>query len=124
MQAGDKVTIRRGKLKGEVGEVIAHQSDPAAYVLKLGDGTFQVVNVTNVIEPTEATITQAELAAIISSEASSGEPGGYRMDSLVHAIDAKYPGFATRVGLPAAVDEDGEPGSTGPSYGAGPGEGR
>ena len=113
IQAGDKLTIRRGKLKGEAGEVIAYQADPAAYVLKMDDGKFSVQNVKNVIEPAETTITQSELAAIISSEASSGESGGYRMDSLVHAIDSKYPGFAARVGLPVAVEE---PRDSAPGY--------
>lgn len=101
MQAGDKVTIRRGKLKGQAGEVIAHQSDPAAYVLKLGDGTHQVVNATNVIEPTEATIAQAELAAIINSlEVDHANGHDVAISELVHAIDSKYPGFASKVGLP------------------------
>ena len=99
MQTGDKVTIRRGKLKGQEGEVIAHQSDPSAYVLKLDDGTFQVVNATNVIEPTEATITQSELAAIISSVIEDN--GKIIADGLIHSLDSKYPGFASKVSRPA-----------------------
>ena len=102
MQTGDKVTIRRGKFKGQEGEVIAHQSDPAAYVLKLDDGTFQVVNATNVIEPTEATITQGELAALINT--ATGSDPEDRLADLVHAIDSKYPGFAGKV-RPAAVED-------------------
>lgn len=98
MQTGDEVKIRRGKYKGQAGEVFAVKGEKV--VLTMKDGEIEVFNHSNVIEPTEATITQGELAAIISSEASSGEPGGYRMDSLVHAIDSKYPGFAVRVGLP------------------------
>lgn len=100
MQTGDKVTIKRGKFKGEVGEVIAHQDNPSAYVLKLDDGTFQVVNATNVIEPTEATITQGELAALVNSIDPLDEGG---LGALVHAIDAKYPGFASKAGYPVAL---------------------
>lgn len=100
MQTGDKVTIRRGKLKGQAGEVIAHQDSPAAYVLKLGDGTHHVVNTTNVVEPTEATITQNELAALVNTV--SGPAAGDGLIELVHAIDAKYPGFAGKVGWTAS----------------------
>jgi ribosomal protein L24 len=93
IQAGDKLTIRRGKLKGEAGEVIAYQADPAAYVLKMADGTFSVQNVKNVIEPAETTITQSELAGLIATNYESG------MEALIHDLDSKYPGFTAKLGF-------------------------
>lgn len=92
IKTGDMVSIKRGKLNGQEGEVIAFQKQPAAYVLKMADGTFTVQNVGNVKEPTEVTITQDELAAIISSH--------NEVDDLVHALDAKFPGFANRLSQP------------------------
>jgi ribosomal protein L24 len=103
-KTGDKVTIKRGKLSGTEGEVFAFQENPPAYVLKLADGTFVVQNVSNVKAPTEATITQDELAAILGS-AMSVDGAVYPSD-LIHSIDAKYPGFANRISWP--VDPDAE----------------
>lgn len=112
MQTGDKVTIRRGKLKGQEGEVIAHQADPAAYVLKLDDGTFQVVNATNVVEPIEATITQNELAALINS-VDDNQQADRAFRDLIHAIDSKYPGFTSKVGVSIAEPAE-DPRDAGP----------
>lgn len=105
IQTGDKVTIKRGKQSGQAGEVIAFQENPAAYVLKLKDGTYVVQNVTNVKAPTEATVTQDELAAILDSVSISGHEAGAFLDDLVHALDAKFPGFANRISVPAASAE-------------------
>lgn len=88
MQTGDEVTIRRGKYKGETGEVFAVKGDKV--VLTMKDGEIEVFNHSNIKEPSEATITQGELAALINSNVS--------IDDLVHALDAKLPGFAAKAG--------------------------
>lgn len=98
MQAGDKVTIRRGELKGEVGEVKLTQGDQVALIMER-DGALELVNRSNIKELVEATITQAELGAIISSHID--EDGKVYVADLVHNIDAKYPGFAVKAGLPS-----------------------
>jgi len=105
IQTGDKVTIKRGKLNGQAGEVIAFQEDPAAYVLKLEDGTFSVQNAGNVKAPTEATITQGELAAILSSAVTTGGDDTLSVRDVIHYIDAKFPGFASRISYPADAAE-------------------
>jgi hypothetical protein len=98
IKTGDMVSIKRGKLNGQEGEVIAFQEKPAAYVLKMADGTFTVQNVGNVKAPTEATITQDELAAVLMSTSISGHEAGVFLDSVIHNLDAKFPGFANRMG--------------------------
>lgn len=108
IQTGDTITIRRGKLKGQKATVEILQGDPAtAYVVKLPDGTLSLETAANVKPEAQATITEGDLAAIISTEANVGV-GDF--ESLVHALDAKLPGFAQRVGLPqwmAGDDRDG-----------------
>jgi len=122
MQTGDKVTIRRGKLKGEAGEVKFAQGDKVALIMD--NGELEVVNRSNIKEPMEATISQGELAAIVNSlEVDHANGHDIAIAELVHAIDSKYPGFATKAGW-GARSADAEPGSTGPSYGGGPAEGR
>lgn len=97
MQTGDKVTIRRGKLKGEAGEVKFAQGDKVALIMDSGE--LEVVNRSNIKEPDEATITQSELAAIINSH-----PEHVPLTVLVHDLDSKYPGFAAKVGQ-SALDQ-------------------
>lgn len=91
MQTGDIVTIKRGKLAGTEGEVKLTNADTVVLELKNGDLITQKAS--NIRVPAEATITQAELAAILGSV---GDASG--LAGLVHAIDAKYPGFANRLG--------------------------
>lgn len=100
MKIGDKVTIKRGKLNGQVGEVKIANGDKV--VLEMADGSLEIQNATNIRQPVEATITQDELAAILNSVAltASGD-----LDALVHSIDAKYPGFATRINVYAKAEE-------------------
>lgn len=102
MQTGDTVTIKRGKLAGTEGEVKLTNADTVVLELKNGDLITQKTS--NIRVPAEATITQAELAAILGSRI---EENGtiLNADGLIHAIDAKYPGFANRLGLPLDTPE-------------------
>lgn len=90
MQTGDTVTIKRGKLAGTEGEVKLTNADTVVLELKNGDLITQKTS--NIRVPAEATITQDELAAIIGSVGSDPTT-----DEIVHAIDAKYPGFTNRL---------------------------
>lgn len=98
MQTGDIVTIKRGKLAGTEGEVKLTNADTVVLELKNGDLITQKAS--NIRVPAEATITQAELAAIIGSVAYTEDDGRRTVDSIIVAIDAKYPGFANRLARP------------------------
>lgn len=105
IQTGDTVTIRRGKRKGEQGTVKFVQGSPVAtaYVVEFGESDVSLENAANVKAPEQSTITEGDLAAIVGTEAGVAAPGAF--DSLIHALDAKLPGFAIRVGLPVASAE-------------------
>lgn len=96
MQTGDIVTIKRGKLAGAEGEVKLTNADTV--VLELKNGGLITQKTSNIRVPAEATITQAELAAVIGSVSHEDDYEQNYMTKLVHAIDAKYPGFANRLG--------------------------
>jgi hypothetical protein len=102
MQTGDKVTIKRGKLAGTEGEVKLTNADTV--VLELGNGDLITQKTNNIKVPAEATITQSELAAIVSSV--NGPAAGDGLAELIHSIDAKYPGFANRVARPVDPEPD------------------
>ena len=113
MQTGDKVTIRRGKLKGEAGEVKFAQGDKVALIMD--NGELEVVNRSNIKEPVEATITQGELAALINTAADAD--AGTELGDLVHALDSKFPGFGAKVGYAYTSPADAEdPRDTAPGY--------
>jgi ribosomal protein L24 len=99
MQTGDTVTIKRGKLAGTEGEVKLTNADTVVLELKNGDLITQKTS--NIRVPAEATITQAELAAIVGSVAYTEDDGRRAVDAIIVAIDAKYPGFASKVSVPA-----------------------
>lgn len=103
IKLGDKVTIRRGKNKGEEVHVQLVVNHGKGLVVQDSSGETYLVTTTNVREPEEATISQDELAALIGSV--NGPGAGDGLADLVHAIDAKFPGFAARVGGPAEEAE-------------------
>jgi hypothetical protein len=88
IQAGDTVTIKRGKRSGDEGEVKLTNADTV--VLEMKDGELITQKRTNIKAPDEATITQGELAQVVASHNT--------IQDLVHALDSRYPGFANRVG--------------------------
>lgn len=89
IQTGDTVTIRRGKLAGASGEVIAINHSEA--VLKLAGGTFSTQNVTNIKAPDVPSINADDLADIFNGNVSEWS------SSLAEQIDAKLPGFGARL---------------------------
>jgi ribosomal protein L24 len=86
MQTGDKVTIKRGKLNGQEGEV--KLANAQEVFLELADGSFTTQKIGNIKTPTEATITQDELAAILSSAVTTGGDT-LAVRDVIHALDAK-----------------------------------
>lgn len=97
MQTGDKLTIKRGKLSGQEGELKLSNGDTV--VLELADGSFTTQKVSNIRQPVEATITQDELAAILSSAVTTGGDS-LPVRDIIHSLDAKYPGFQARINYP------------------------
>lgn len=66
-EAGQTLTVMRGKTRGQSAEVIGVDSTNQSYAVKYVDGTFGVINAVNVKEPVEATIGAGKLAELVQA---------------------------------------------------------
>lgn len=100
IQTGDTVTIRRGKLAGGTGEVIAINTDDC--VLKFPNGTFSTQKLSNVKAPDVPTINADDLAAAIQDQAdeTATNEGMYALYALAGRLDSILPGIKGLVTWP------------------------
>lgn len=93
INAGQTVTIKRGKLSGQAGEVISVSGTQVA--LKLTDGTLAVQNETNIKVPDAATITETRLAEVINNAIKSAATPAERdtLYALAGDLERDMPGI-------------------------------
>lgn len=97
------VTIKRGKLSGQAGEVI--ETNGKSIVLKLADGTFTVQNETNVKAPEVPTIAADRLAEVIQNaiDTEGLEQARLALADLAGELERDLPGIRERITLPGSV---------------------
>jgi hypothetical protein len=96
---GDKLTIRRGKLKGQTGEVALvgkGEDGTAVYVLQLPNGVLASEGHSNVKAEPEATIGTAQLADVLSDWLLDVPDRGVA-NPLIGALTQLLPGLANKI---------------------------
>lgn len=100
IEKNEKVTIKRGKLAGQSGEIEAGPDAQDQYAVKLDSGELIVQKASNLRAPEELTVTASQLGmALAQARQETVLNEGIEARDLADALESIVPGISAKLGF-------------------------